>query len=238
MGHLYEPEFDATDTGIDLVAAESGTAAICAIQCKCYKPSTTISKPHLDSFVSASAREPFTTLLVVDTGAEWGPNARKLVEKLSLPCTVLRFGDLANRPIDWPDLLRDEPEKLTLRREPFRMRPHQQAALDDVANGFEEHDRGKLIMACGTGKTFAALRIAETIAGVGGRVLYLVPSISLFQQTMREWAEQRAVHPPIHRHLLRHARRAHGRRCFAPGTGNTRYHRPDDNFKHVAERPF
>ena len=73
------------------------------------------------------------------------------------------------------------------------MRPHQQTALDDVLNGFDEHDRGKMIMACGTGKTFAALRIAEAIAGVGGRVLYLVPSISLFQQSMREWATQREV---------------------------------------------
>ena len=48
-------------------------------------------------------------------------------------------------------------------------------------------------MACGTGKTFAALRIAEAIAGIGGRVLYLVPSISLLQQSMREWATQRAI---------------------------------------------
>lgn len=62
-----------------------------------------------------------------------------------------------------------------------------------MLSGFAEHDRGKLIMACGTGKTFAALRIAEAIAGIGGRVLYLVPSISLFQQSMREWATQREV---------------------------------------------
>ena len=48
-------------------------------------------------------------------------------------------------------------------------------------------------MACGTGKTFAALRIAEAVAGIGGRVLYLVPSISLFQQSMREWATQRSI---------------------------------------------
>ena len=57
----------------------------------------------------------------------------------------------------------------------------------------EQSDRGKLIMACGTGKTFAALRIAEEIAGVGGRVLYLVPSIGLFAQAMREWSEQQGV---------------------------------------------
>ena len=187
-----QPGFDGADTGIDLVAEER-EGGYCAIQCKCYAPGTRISKPHLDSFVAASARDPFTALLVVDTGADWGPTARKLVDKLSRPCTVLRFGDLANRPIDWPDLVRDEPEALSLRREPFRLRPHQQAALDDVTVGFEARDRGKLIMACGTGKTFAALRIAEAVAGVGGRVLYLVPSISLFQQSMREWAEQRAV---------------------------------------------
>ena len=62
--------------------------------------------------------------------------------------------------------------------------------------------RGKLIMACGTGKTFTALRIAEAVAGVGGRALYLVPSISLFQQSMREWATQQAVPHPLYRHLL------------------------------------
>ena len=89
--------------------------------------------------------------------------------------------------------MRQSPEELSLRAEPFSLRHHQQDAFDDVLQGFAEHDRGKLIMACGTGKTFAALRIAEEIAGSGGRVLYLVPSISLFQQSMREWAEQKKV---------------------------------------------
>lgn len=82
---------------------------------------------------------------------------------------------------------------MRIRREPFGLRPHQREALDDVMAGFESSDRGKLVMACGTGKTFTALRIAEQAAGVGKRVLYLVPSISLLQQSMREWAEQRAI---------------------------------------------
>ena len=106
---------------------------------------------------------------------------------------MLRFGDLASRPFDWPDLVRSAPEDLAFRHEPFRLRPHQQAAFDDVIAGFERHDRGKLVMACGAGKTFTALRIAEAVAGVGGRVLYLVPSVSLFSQSMREWATQRAM---------------------------------------------
>ena len=185
-------DFDAGDIGIDLVAKER-QGGYCAIQCKCYAPGTQVSKAHLDSFISASARDPFTARIVVDTGDAWGPNARKTIVPLKPPCAVLRFTDLASRPFHWPDPIHGEPEDLSFRREPFSLRPHQQAAYDDVTAGFETHDHGKLIMACGTGKTFTALRIAESVAGVDGRVLYLVPSISLFQQSMREWATQRAV---------------------------------------------
>ena len=190
-------EFDANDIGIDLVAEERA-GGYCAIQCKCYAPGTRIAKPDLDSFIAASAREPFTARMVVDTGDGWGPNARKTIDGLKPACGVLRYNDLAERPIDWPDLLRGEPEDLRLRRKSFDLRPHQQAALADVLDGFKQHGRGKLIMACGTGKTFTALRIAEAAAGVGGRALYLLPSISLFQQSMREWAEQRSL---AHRYI-------------------------------------
>ena len=122
-----------------------------------------------------------------------GPKALNTLNGLKPACTVLRFGDLAERPFDWPDLTRDDPEELALRHAPFRLRPHQQDAFDDVIAGLEKDDSGRLVMACGTGKTFTALRIAEEVAGAGGRVLYLVPSISLFAQSMREWASQRAL---------------------------------------------
>ncbi len=55
--------FDGSDTGIDLVAEER-EGGYCAVQCKCYAPDTRISKPHLDSFISASARDPFTARIV------------------------------------------------------------------------------------------------------------------------------------------------------------------------------
>ena len=104
-------DFSGGDTGVDLVAEERG-GGFCAIQCKCYAPGTQIAKSHLDSFISASAREPFTARIVIDTGDEWGPNARKTIEPLKPACTVLRFGDLAERPVDWPDLATQDPEKL------------------------------------------------------------------------------------------------------------------------------
>ena len=122
-----------------------------------------------------------------------GAECEKTIEPLKPACAVIHYSDLASRPVDWPDLAQADPEELSYRHEPFILRPHQQAALHDVKRQFGHHDRGKLIMACGTGKTFTALRIAEDAAGIGGRVLYLVPSISLFSQSMREWATQKAV---------------------------------------------
>ena len=86
---------------------------------------------------------------MVDTGDGWGPNARKTIAPLKPACGVLRFGDLASRPFDWPDLVHEKPEALTYRGEPFSLRPHQKTALDDVTGGFEAQDRGQLIMACG-----------------------------------------------------------------------------------------
>ena len=117
---------------IDLVAAERG-GGYCAIQRKCYAPGTyEYRSAHLDSFIAASAREPFTARIVIDTGDEWGPTAAKTIAPLTPPAPYSRFGDLASRPIDWPDLVREAPEALSIQREPFRLRPHQQAAFDDV----------------------------------------------------------------------------------------------------------
>ena len=108
------PGFTGNDTGIDLVAAER-EGGHCAIQCKCYAPGTRISKADLDSFIAASARDPFTARIVVDTGDEWGATANKTIQSLKPACTVVRFGDLASRPFDWPDLVHEEPEALSYR---------------------------------------------------------------------------------------------------------------------------
>ena len=185
-------DFDATDIGIDLVAQER-SGEYCAIQCKCYDTYTRVSKPDVDSFISASASDDFAKRILVHTGGELGRNVLRTIEPLGSDFQVISYGHLAARDIDWPDLRLEDPEQLEYRHKPFELRPHQQEALDDVVKGFRSSDRGKLIMACGTGKTFAALRIAEEIAGSGGRVLYLVPSIGLFSQAMREWAEQQGV---------------------------------------------
>ena len=187
------PEFDGRDFGIDLVAQERDRG-YCAIQCKCYAAETRVTKRDMDTFISAALREPFTSLIFVDTSESWSDKVHQTLDGLRLPFQRISAADLAGRPVSWPDLSRNQAsEHLNYQQVTFSLREHQKEAFDDVVNGFKDSDRGKLIMACGTGKTFTALRIAEEIAGVGGRVLYLVPSIGLFSQAMREWAEQQEV---------------------------------------------
>ncbi len=185
-------DFDATDIGIDLVA-EKHDGSFCAIQCKCYAEDTRISKLHIDTFLSASAGDIFTSWIFVNTGGEFGDNAIRTIEPLGEKFRTVRFNDLENSPFDWPDLSIQEPETLTYKQRKYDLKDHQKDAFNDVINGFKTSDRGKLIMACGTGKTFTALRIAEEIAGIEGKVLYLVPSIGLLSQSMREWSDQRGI---------------------------------------------
>ncbi|MGY1883973.1 DEAD/DEAH box helicase [Blastococcus sp. SYSU DS0753] len=175
------------DTGIDLVATDAATGDTVAIQCKFYDPATTIYKQHIDSFLSASGKHPFAQRLIVTTTDKWGANAEDAIENQQIPVQRLRFMDLAESSIDWSQFDLSTPEVMAL-KDRKKLRPHQQLALERVRNGFAIEDRGKLIMACGTGKTFTSLKIAEDLVKPGGTVLFLVPSISLLAQTLREWS--------------------------------------------------
>jgi len=182
------------DVGIDLVAREKATGEYWAIQCKFYLPEHTLSKADLDSFFTALGKPRFAKGMIVSTTDKWGPNAK---DALNQTKPVIRLGlhDLEQSPIDWS---RFDTRKsgLLKRTSKKKLRPHQQRALDDVLAGLTEADRGKLIMACGTGKTFTALKIAEALApklagkGKVPHVLFLVPSLSLLSQTLREWTAE------------------------------------------------
>ena len=172
------------DTGIDLVAANADDGALTAIQCKFYAPGRTVAKADIDSFVSASASAQFSRRIVFDTAAGWSANAEDTLT--GGVAQRVDIGYLADAAIDWEQFSWATPEVVvpTGRK---ALRPHQQQALDDVRAGLAEHDRGQLVMACGTGKTFTSLRIAEDLVGAGGTVLFLVPSIQLLSQSLREW---------------------------------------------------
>ena len=179
------------DVGIDLVAelTEAWGGGLCAIQAKLHTSGAAVGKSAVDSFLSASAGECFSSRLLVVT-AELGNNAALMVEKAQPRCEVLHAVDLDQWPVDWASFL-DNPKNLRFSAVRYEPKPYQADAVDSVSAGLAESDRGKLILPCGTGKSVVALWIAERLAGRGGRVLYLVPSIALMGQTMREWAAQR-----------------------------------------------
>lgn len=177
------------DTGIDLVAQERDTGALVAIQCKFYAPSYTLQKGDIDSFFTASGKSPFASRLIVSTTDKWSKHAEDALEAQQIPCARLRVADLEDSAVDWSKFSLAKPDQVVLRtkKKPFK---HQQAALKAVHEGFQKHERGKLIMACGTGKTFTSLKIVEQETPSNGLVLFLVPSISLLSQTLKEWTAQ------------------------------------------------
>lgn len=182
------------DVGIDLVAEERATGEFCAIQCKFYRPEHTLAKEDIDSFFTAAGKTLFTSCLIVSTTDRWGKNAEHALANQSKPVARLGVHDLEASPVDWSRFSLERPQDLSLRPRK-QARPHQTAAIAAVTEGFAAHERGKLIMACGTGKTFTALRLAEQLAP-SGHVLFLVPSLSLLSQTLREWTAE-AVRPLV-----------------------------------------
>ena len=185
--------FSAKDDGIDLVAEEAGTGAIHAIQCKFYDPDYRLQKKDIDSFFTASGRKPFTHRVIVSSTNHWSDNAENALIDQQPPVSKITLHDLEESQIDWA---RFQPRAAVTLKAKKSLRPHQESALKAVTAGLKDADRGKLIMACGTGKTFTSLKIAEALAGKGKRVLFLVPSLSLLQQTLTEWTQESAI--PLH----------------------------------------
>ena len=181
------------DRGIDLVARERETGELCAVQCKFYDPDTgVITKGDVDSFLAESGTGEFTSRLFVSTTEHWNSAAEETVSRQAIPVSRIGLEDLFNSTIDWDSFSLETPEVM-VRTGGKSLREHQKRALDAVTAGLSTADRGKLIMACGTGKTFTSLRIAEAMTGSGGRVLFLVPSIALLSQTLMEWSADSEV---------------------------------------------
>lgn len=186
------------DLGIDLVAHIRGEDdGYCAVQVKFYDETHAVQKADVDTFLSASGKPfyidgvpvYFQQRLIVSTTDKWSSTAENTIIGQRPPVNRIRLKDLRDSGIDWDSFTLDSIE--SMKQAPKKQpRPHQREAIKSVLSGFAEHDRGKLIMACGTGKTLTGLKIAEGLTQGKGNVLVLVPSISLLNQTLSEWAAQ------------------------------------------------
>lgn len=180
------------DTGIDLVAQDRYTHELVGIQAKFYDPERKLDKKDIDSFFTELGKEPFSRGLVVSSTDQWTKHAEEALAGQTKEIQRIRLRDFAESTIDWDQFDFERPE--VMHRGPGKHpRKYQREAIDEVKDGFTGNDRGRLIMACGTGKTFTSLKLVEEYVPVGGSVLFLVPSIALLQQTLNEWTAQADV---------------------------------------------
>ena len=191
------------DIGIDLVA-ENVDGGVTAIQCKFYDEHSTIAKEHIDSFISASGRKPFTHRIIVSTTDKWSKNAEKMLEEQRFPVQRMGLQTFRDSNIDWSTYSLDDPGEQQVGYKPHKeLRPHQDIAITRTLNGLQKADRGQLIMACGTGKTFTAIRLAEKFAEQNGghaRVLFMVPSLALMSQSISEFSNE--IEGPFHAYAV------------------------------------
>lgn len=175
-----------TDIGVDLVA-ETFTGELVAIQAKFYDRA--IQKSNIDSFLSELGKDYYKSGIIVASTDKWGKNAEKALADRS---DVVRIGlsDLRNSRIDWDKFSFERPDEVTV-KDKKKPRYYQKEVIEKALAYFKENDRGQLIMAPGTGKTFTSLKVAEAMAKESDKeqyvVLYLVPSIQLLTQTLRGW---------------------------------------------------
>lgn len=190
-------DLGGTDTGIDLVALTYNNE-YWAIQCKCFDENTYIDKKATDTFLSTASRSfknddlqttHFSQCLWISTTNKWTSNAEESLRNQRVPVSRINIQDLKQAPVDW-DKLENNITGEQARTAKYPLKDHQKKAMECTENHFKENDRGKLIMACGTGKTFTSLRIAENETDGKGFILFLVPSIALLGQTLNEWSAQ------------------------------------------------
>lgn len=203
-----------SDAGIDLVATTRGTGEFHAIQCKLYATNYKLQKSDIDSFFTASGKKYFSHRVIVSTCQHWSTHAEDALTDQHPPVTKIDLYALENSQIAWEQY---NPEQPVVLKDKKTLRDHQKAALDATQKGLSTADRGKLIMACGTGKTFTSLKIAEKLAGKNKRVLFLVPSLSLLSQTLTEWTQQSEI--PLHSFAV----------CSDSSVGKKKRHSADDD---------
>lgn len=185
------------DCGIDLVI-ETFKGEFIAVQCKFHQ--SKIHLKQLSTFYtklqSGIGDVKFSSGIIVTTSElsdEAEKERRQISEKNHKPIVLIQAEDFTQSNIDWDkiDLFQSNQElPLHLKKKP---KAHQIEAINATKEYFKDshRTRGKLIMACGTGKTFTSLRILEEMTQKSSVILFLAPSIALVSQTFREYCSQK-----------------------------------------------
>ena len=183
-----EYDISKRDTGVDIVAKDYDDN-LTAVQAKFYKGK--VSKAGIDSFVAETGKAKYSAGILVSSTDDWNRNAKAELEDTTKPFSIIGLSQLRHAHFDWQKFEFAKENKDLSDRKPKQLRKYQKTAIKNSLKYFDTHDRGKLIMAPGTGKTFTSLKIAEALMRKQKKdsfnVLYLVPSIQLLSQTLFSW---------------------------------------------------
>ncbi|EJB86059.1 hypothetical protein HPHPH9_0658 [Helicobacter pylori Hp H-9] len=185
------------DRGIDMVITTSNKEYI-AVQCKFHQNS--ISYNDISTFLSqlqAGVGEVRFKKGIIISTSKLTRAALEEIEQIrstgmGIDIDLITEEDFIYSKLDWDkfDPMQTQDElPLCDKKKP---RPHQTEAINATKEYFSspKNTRGKLIMACGTGKTYTSLKIMEALDPK--ITLFLAPSIALLSQTFREYAQEKS----------------------------------------------
>ena len=157
---------------------------IWAVKAKCYGDDKSTTESDMKSFLNDTGCKEVACRLWMQTNNKMEEKAEKSFKGQDKPIIVFKLNNFLNAQIDYPISYYD------LYQAKAKTKPtpdtHQLEAIAAVKSRLQSIDRGQMIMACGTGKTFTSLWIKEALQA--HTTLVLLPSLSLLSQTMREWA--------------------------------------------------
>ncbi|MCQ2616685.1 DEAD/DEAH box helicase [Helicobacter pylori] len=185
------------DRGIDIVIQTTSKEYI-AVQCKFHQNSISYNdiSPFLTQLQSGVGEVRFKKGIIIST-SHLTSEALKAIEQIrsigmDIDIDIITEEDFIYSQIDWekfdPTQTQDE-LPLCDKKKP---RSHQTEAINATKEYFSspKNARGKLIMACGTGKTYTSLKIMESLDPK--IMLFLAPSIALLSQTFREYVQEKS----------------------------------------------
>ncbi len=183
------------DRGIDMVVTTTSKEYI-AVQCKYHQNNISLNDiaTFLTQLQSGVGEVRFKKGIIIST-SNLSSNALKAIEQIrsngmGIDIDEITEEDFIYSQIDWEKLDTTQSElPLCDKKKP---RPHQTEAIEETKKYFSDpkNTRGKLIMACGTGKTYTSLKIMEALDPK--ITLFLAPSIALLSQTFREYAQEKS----------------------------------------------
>ncbi|GAA7484221.1 hypothetical protein ID1079_09940 [Helicobacter pylori] len=184
------------DRGIDMVVTTASKEYI-AVQCKFHQDSVSLN--DLSTFLlklqSGVGEVGFKKGIIIST-SNLSSNALKEIEQIrkskGIDIVEISEEDFIYSQIDWEKFDPTQTQGELPLCDKKKPRPHQTEAIKATKEYFSDpkNTRGKLIMACGTGKTYTSLKIMESLEPK--ITLFLAPSIALLSQTFREYAQEKS----------------------------------------------